>query len=200
MPSEPGDSAPTTLSIELVQRIQSGDDGAWERLYGHYRDRLLLSIRCRLGDGLRARVQSEDVLQSVFKDVLQQDLDGFRRQKPGSLDRYLHACVLNKIRNKADYYGAGKRHGDTALTDSMAGRLTSPGGDGLGYADAERYERLERAISMLPVDMREALLLRRIEGLNNEDTAATLGKSPEAASKLYNRALARLGSMLGRSA
>ncbi|MGE3172087.1 MAG: RNA polymerase sigma factor [Planctomycetota bacterium] len=201
MPSASPDREPgaPSLSIDLVRRIQAGDTAAWDELYMRYRDRLLLSIRCRLGPTLRARLQSEDVLHSVFGDVLHHDLRGFAPQ-PGGLDRYLHTCVLNKIRNKADFFGAQKRRGDAPLTDSLAGRLPAAVGGELGYVDAARYERLERAIGQLPVEMREALLLRRIEGLGNQEVAAELGKSPEAASKLYNRALARLGTLLGEAA
>lgn len=67
---------------------------------------------------------------------------------------------------------------------------------GLSYQDAERFEKLERVIALLPAEMQEAVLLRRVEGLSNHETAQMLGKTPEATSKLYNRALARLGSIL----
>ena len=44
--------------------------------------------------------------------------------------------------------------------------------------------------------MREVVLLRSIEGLGNDEAAALVGKSPEATSKAYNRALARLGALM----
>ena len=182
-------------SLILVQRIQAGDEAAWEPLYRRYRDQLLLSIRLRLGAALRSRLESEDILHSVFREALS-DLHRFTPENPGSLNRYLHACVLNKIRSKADYYGARKRQGEVPLTDSMADDLAAPATAGLTYGDRDRFESLERAIKRLPESMREVVLLRRIEDLTNEEAARVMGKSPEAASKLYNRALARLAVML----
>jgi RNA polymerase sigma-70 factor (ECF subfamily) len=194
--SHPGrDAASASASIELLRRIQAGDRQAWEDLYLRYRDRLLLSIRCRLGQELRSKLQSEDILQSVFKDVLG-ELGGVEHRRAGSLDSYLHVCVLNKIRNKADFFGAKKRTGDTPLTDSVLESLRAPAASDLGYLDHERYERLERAIAALPPEMKETILLRRVEGFTNQEAAAALGKSPDATSKIYNRALARLGLAL----
>jgi len=184
----------TDLSLELVRRIQAGEPEAWERLYRRYHDVLLFSIRSRLGQGLRAWLQSEDILQSVVKDALG-DLERFEPRGPGSLEHYLHACVLNKIRTKAAFYGAEKRAGERRLPSSELDALPRPTGEPR-YLDGARYERLERCVLRLPEEMREVVLLRSVEGLGNEDAARVLGKSPAAASKLYNRALARLGLLL----
>ena len=182
-------------SIDLVRRIQEGDDRAWDALYLRYRDRLLLSIRCRLGAGLRARMESEDILHSVFRDALS-DLHRFQPQNPHSVNRYLHVCVLNKIRSKADYYAAQKRSGEVPLSDSIIQRIPNAVDAEPRYTEGERFERLEKALARLPDDMREVILLRRIEELPNRDAAQALGKSPEAASKLYNRALAKLAILM----
>jgi len=182
-------------SIALVRRIQSGDASAWDRLYLRYRDRLLLSIRCRLGAGLRARLASEDILHSVFRDALS-DVHRFEPRDPGSFHRYLHVCVLNKIRDKADYYGAERRRGEVPLSPSLIARLPNPGDAEPRYADTERFEQLERALARLPEDTREVIVLRLVEELSNQEAASAIGKSPEAASKLYNRGLARLAVLL----
>jgi RNA polymerase sigma-70 factor (ECF subfamily) len=183
-------------SIDLVRRIHEGDGRAWDELYLRYRDRLLLSIRCRLGFHLRARLESEDILHSVFRDALS-DIHRFHPAHPQALNRYLHACVLNKIRTKADYYAAQKRAGEVPLSDSIIGGIPNPAGAVPQYADSERFERLERAMARLPDEMREIILLRGIEELPNREAAEVMGKSPEAASKLYNRALARLAVWIG---
>ncbi len=189
-----GPSDAVDLSTEIVRRIQSGDESAWDALYRRYRDPLLLSIRCRLGAALRSRLQSEDVLQSVVKDALT-DLARFEPRGEGSLGHYLHVCVLNKIRNKADHFGASRRRGGVALTDSVAGHLAAPDATPR-YLDEPRFERLERAVARLPDAMREVVLLRQVEGLSNKEAAEVLERSPEATSKLHNRALARLGAVL----
>lgn len=180
-------------SLELVRRIQSGDDGAWDELYLRYRDQLLLSIRCRLGPNLRSHLESEDILHSVFRDALA-DLQRFELRNPRALNHYLHTCVLNKIRNKADYFGAAKRQGEVPLTDSLLTQLPDPDATPQ-YHDSVRYAALERALARLPEEMREVVLLRRVEELSNQEAAEILGKTPEATSKLYNRAVARLATL-----
>lgn len=187
----PAPEASDESSVELVARIQAGDRRSMDTLYLRYRDRLILSIRCRLGPHLRSRLESEDILQSVFKDVIE-DIEHFEQRGPWSLNRYLHTCVLNKIRRKAEYHGAAKRTGEVPLTDSIMERLPEAPLEEPGYLDSERFERLERGLSRLPEDMREVVVLRRVEELSNQEAARALGKTPEATSKLYNRALARL--------
>jgi len=183
------------ISTELVRRIQEGDDSAWPELYRRYRDPLLLSIRCRLGPKLRSHLQSEDILHSVVKDALV-DLRKFEPRGANSLDHYLHVCVLNKIRVKAEYYSAKKRSGEVPLRETLHGELPDSGAGEPRYLDAERYERLERALERLPEPMREVVLLRRIENLSNLEVAEVLGKNPDATSKTYNRAIARLGMLM----
>lgn len=192
---------PAELSAELVRRVQDGDSSAWEELYLRFRDPLLLSIRCRLSRDLRSRLSSEDVLHSVVKDAMG-DLVRFEHRGPGSLGHYLHTCVLNKIRNKAAYHAACKRAGDVRLSEQALATLptpgdATPGGAWPGYVEAERFGRLERALSRLPDQMRELVVLRLVEGATNAEAAQALGKTPEAASKAYNRALARLGTLAG---
>jgi RNA polymerase sigma-70 factor (ECF subfamily) len=190
--SEP--EAPIDLSLELLRRIQAGDRQAWERLYLRYHDPLLFAIRSRLGSGLRAWVQSEDILHSVVEDALR-DLARFEPRGKGSLQHYLHVCVLNKIRAKAAHFRAGPRAGEERVPSSELDRLPERGGEPR-YLDGERYQRLEQGLARLPEPMREVVLLRSVEGLSNDEAAGILGKTPAATSKLYNRAVARLGSWM----
>ncbi|MBI5849682.1 MAG: sigma-70 family RNA polymerase sigma factor [Planctomycetes bacterium] len=182
-----------SLSLDLVERIRAGDRDAFADLYSRYRDRLLLTIRCRLGPGLRARLESEDVLQSVVRQAMH-DLQDFERRGEGSLEHWLHACVLNKIRGLAAWHGAAKRAGDEPLSESLASRVAAPGPP--SYAESERFEKLERALARLPETMREVVLLRRIEGLDNAATAKQIKKSEAATAQIHARAMARLGALL----
>ncbi|MBL8857364.1 MAG: sigma-70 family RNA polymerase sigma factor [Planctomycetes bacterium] len=192
--SPAGESAPGDLSVELVHRIQGGDSTAFEDLYRRYHDPLLFAIRARLGTHLRTALESEDVLQSVFKDALS-DIQRFEARGGDSLAHWLHVCVLNKIRAKAEFHGAAKRSGAEPLTATVADGLAAPSLEPQ-YFDAERWGSLEPALARLADDAREVVILRSVEGLSNEDAARALGRTPAATSKLYTRALARLGVLL----
>jgi RNA polymerase sigma-70 factor (ECF subfamily) len=182
-----------TLTRELLQRIRDGDDEAWTALYQRYRDELLFAVRCRLGPGLRACLQSEDVLQSVMLDALGA-LPRLKEQESGRLRHYLHVMVTNKIRDRADTFGAQKRRGSVPLTEDLA--IALPGMEPLAYADADRFESLERCLLLLPDDQREVILLRRVDGLSSQEAAEVLGRSDAAVRKLFSRAMASLTRLL----
>jgi DNA-directed RNA polymerase specialized sigma24 family protein len=75
--------------------------------------------------------------------------------------------------------------------------LTAPGKDGPDYHAAEGYGKLERAIGLLPEDMREVLLLRKVERLSSGEVATHLDKSDAAVRQLASRAMARVAVAMG---
>src|SRR5262249_53246670 len=56
----------------------------------------------------------------------------------------------------------------------------------------ERAERLEQALRRLPDPYRQVIVLRHREGRSFEEIGLVLDRSPEAARKLWVRALAQL--------
>ena len=180
-------------TLELVARARAGERGAWDDLYRRVHDPLLLAVRARLGAKLRGALESEDVLQSVIKDALA-DIERFEPRGPGSLQRWLATCVLNKIRTHSRRQAVRERV-ELAAPDAL--EHAAPGTQEPRYLASERFERLERALGALPDDMREVVLLRAIEGRPNAEAAELCGKHPDATSKLYNRALARLALAVG---
>jgi len=144
---------------------------------------------------LRASLESEDVLQSVALEAFKA-LPRFRPHGPGSLRHYLHKMVVNKIRDRADYFSAQKRAGTVPLSDEELERLPGHGGQVPEYYDGARFEELERNLERLPPEMERVLILRRVDGLSSKETARVLGKSDDAVRKLYSRAIARLTLMM----
>ncbi len=184
-----------SVSLDLVTRIRGGDQAAFDELYRRYHDQLLFVVRVRLGPGLRRWLQSEDIFQSVARDALTA-LGRFEYRGPGSLDRYLETMVLNKIRDRSDTFGSQKRAGAVPLTEAHLAELTD-GDDKLpGYLDDERFGRLERCLQVLPEEMREILLLRKVDGLSSREVAEQTGRSDAAVRKAYSRALARLTALM----
>ncbi len=193
LPAPPDDR--TTL--EILERIRVGDGAGWEDLYRRYHDELLFVVRRKLGSRLRSVLESEDVLQSVAIEALKA-LPRFVPRGEGSLRAFLHTLVLNKIRDRADTFGAQKRQGVVALTDSLAARVAAPEAPEPTYYNAA-YQRLEAAMARLPEEMHNVLLLRRMEGLSSKEVAERLGKSDAAVRKLYSRALAQLAMFTGET-
>lgn len=185
-------------TLELLARIHDGDREAWNELYRIYHDELLFVVRMNLGARLRAALESEDVLQSVALEAFRA-IPRFEHRGEGSLRRFLHRLVLNKIRDRADTFKAAKRVGAVPLTDSLAEGLAAKGGAPPRYHDSDRYERLERCLGRLPDRMRKVILLRKMEGLSSQEAARVLGRGDAATRKLYSRALARLTVLMHES-
>lgn len=188
------DMLPTTPdenhTVELLGRIQEGDRNAWTDLYRIYHDELLFVVRMNLGNRLRTALESEDVLQSVALEAFKA-LPGFQHRGKGSLRYFLHRLVLNKIRDRADTFKAKKRAGSVPLTDSLLGALPHNEGEP-EYMDGDRFERLENCLNRMPEEMRQVLLLRKVEDHPSREVARLMGRSDAAVRKLYSRALARL--------
>ena len=66
-----------------------------------------------------------------------------------------------------------------------------------GAADRQELDRVTGAISTLPMNLKEALVLRTIEGLSQAETAEVLGISQKAVETRLYRARLRLLEKLG---
>ena len=190
LPGEPAESE----TLALLQKIRAGDGEGWRVLYDRYHDPLLFWVRMHLGANLRRFLQSEDVFQSAAVEWMR-DLERFEYRGEGSLQRYLRRLILNKIRDRADFYAAEKRRPSEPLDENEL-----PADVAVAYHDAETYDRLERALAELPEDLREVVLLHKIEGLSTKEIAERTGKSDDAVRKSYSRALARLALRMGGGA
>jgi RNA polymerase sigma factor (sigma-70 family) len=66
-------------------------------------------------------------------------------------------------------------------------------------SDRQELDRVTRAISTLPMNLKEALVLRTIEGLSQAETAEVLSISEKAVETRVYRARARLLEKMGRA-
>jgi len=186
---------PDTSIPLLLERVRSGDASAIGELYELYHDELLFAVRAHLGPFLRSKLESEDILQSVAVEAFRA-LPAVRADDHSSLKSYLHTMVVNKIRGRADYYGAASRAGDVALASLAPDAAEDALANGPSYRDPERFVRLEEALGRLPDADRRLVVLRKVDGLSSKETARQLGMSDAAVRKAYSRALARLAELV----
>ena len=191
---------------ELIARAQARDEKALNELLDMHAQRLLESVRAELGPRVRQRLESQDVLQQVYVDVLSR-IDQFVDQGPESFYRWLRRIAVNRICD-ADRraFGTIKRGGEVRaadlgmeaslvrLFDEVAGSATSP--SMVAHA-ADRVRLLQHALDQLTEDQREAIRLRYLSQLNVVETAAKMDRSERAVRSLCVRALIRLRELLG---
>ena len=182
-----------TESTALLRRAKGGCNEALNTLLEHCAGKLLALIRLRMGRGLRAHLESQDILQASLLKAFQH-IDQFEREDTGALMAWLARIAENEIRDQADYHGRQRR--DAARVVPVEGGL-----DGLapqvrslvsGVIMNEAMERLERALEELDDRYREIIVLRKFEELSFREIAERLGKSPDACRMLLARAMAAL--------
>lgn len=178
----------------LLDRARTGSDAALSQLVESFSPRLLAVIRLRLGPGLRAHLESRDVLQETWLKAVGR-LDGFAGGHPGSFMAWLAQIAANEIRDRADYHGRQRRDGareerrSAEELDGFAARVRS---ETSRVALSEEMARLERALLALSPDHREVIVLRKLEERTFAEVGQAMGRSPDACRVLLARALAAL--------
>ncbi|MCE9596110.1 MAG: RNA polymerase sigma factor [Planctomycetes bacterium] len=167
---------------------------------------LRVYVRNRLGERLRAKETSQDLVQSICRDVLT-DLDGFQDRGGSSFRDWLLRTAENKIVDKVRFWGRERRasdrevslqaaQGDSTDDARLLAQIYSLATPSQAAVAREELERLERAFRELPEDYRTAIVLSRVHGLSGADIAAKLGRSEGATRTLLSRALARLALVM----
>lgn len=162
--------------------------------------RIRTIARLRLGKQLRTVVSSADIAQSACRQLLEQRgrLE-FRGDE--AMAALVHTVVVRKIREKARSAAAAcrdKRNPDASkdLESLATGEQVNPVHDAIAH---ERGEIIARSLERLPPRDAEALVLRHVLALSQEEIAAHLGLTLAAVRNLLYRARGRLGASLRRN-
>jgi len=152
---------------ELVKRARGGDADAFEDLVRAYQHRVVNYARAMVSN----EADAEDVAQDAFVRAYR-GLRTFRGDS--SFKTWLYRIVTNAARTHL-----GKRRdrpeqtaGDAATSPEAFGH---PATDEDVEASVIDRDRIDRALAALPVEMREAVVLRDVEGLDYREIAVALG-------------------------
>lgn len=182
-----------TESSMLLREAREGSTEALGRLFELCGAKLLALIRIRLGPTLRREVESGDILQQTLLKALQK-IEQFEGADRDTLMGWLATIAWNEIRDEADYYQRLRRDARLRATwvtgfDPVAQQLHSEVSQ---LALQEESQQLLAAIDRLDEDHREVIVLRRYEELSFKEVGERLERSPDAARKLFARAMTAL--------
>ena len=168
----------------LIFRLKRGDEQALRQIYEKYKD-TLLTVATSL---LRDTNEAEDVLHDVFVSFAE-SAASFRLR--GNLRSYLAACVINRAR---DRLRANKRR-PVRLEDAeqLSSGMQNPQQKVLC---SEEVLRLNRAVSELPYEQREAVILHVKGGMKFRQIAKVQGVSVSTVQGRYRYGLNKLRSIL----
>jgi RNA polymerase sigma-70 factor (ECF subfamily) len=186
-----------STDAELAVRLRRGDAAAFRTLMQRYNQRLFRMARGVLGDSADA----EDAVQEAYVLAFTH-IDQFR--EAASLVTWLSRIVLNeafrRLRQRKDMTALDD--GDDSLGKTgIAQVLPFPGAQGPSTpeedaARAEIRRVLERAIDNLPDIFRVVFVLREIEQMSVEETAACLAIQTDTVKTRLHRARRLLGRSL----
>jgi len=182
----------TSESIRLLIDCQDGDESAAWALYERYVKRLVGLARSRLSRKLTARVDAEDVVQSVYRSFFRNAQAGrYELEQTGDLWRLLASITVNKVRDQAKRHTQQKRTVDreSAGADSEApvesfGSLIAD--EPSPEAAAMLIDEMEQVMTQLDQSQREILELR-LQGHIVEDIASMVHCSERTVRRKLDR-------------
>ncbi|HYT87092.1 MAG TPA: sigma-70 family RNA polymerase sigma factor [Gemmataceae bacterium] len=183
---------------DLLTAARAGSKEALGQVLESCRAYLLLVAERELGDDLRAKGGASDLVQEAFLEA-HKDFERFHGGSEPELRAWLRALLLHRLANFARRYRYTQKRGlakevalqtdDTANTAHLADDVPTPS---VQMMASEQAAAVERLLERLPEDYRRAILLRYREQLPFEEIGRLMGRSAEAARKLWWRALERL--------
>lgn len=187
---------------EFVQRAKQGDSDALNELFRRYYGLLIEVARRRLGPRLKLKEDADDLAQTTFREATR-DFRHYRYQGDDSLLRWLIQILNNKIRDRAEFYSAGKRDMSRertieAPTDNDDGpRAIEPESTDLSVtrqvSREEEFAILRKGLERLSPDHRQAITLVFFQGLSLRQAGEQMGgKTEDAVRMMLRRAEARL--------
>ena len=186
---------------DLAAKARAGDARALADLFERHRRTLEARARGLMAPAVRRKVSIADVVQEAHIAATHK-VGAFENRGNGAMRAWLLRIVELKAREAVRRYGlTAKRNAGREV--SRSGRLDADGFAARGLSPSEGAmaselkARAERALSGLSEDHQRVLHLTRVEGLTLAEAAERMGRTREAAKKLYGRALSRFTQALG---
>jgi RNA polymerase sigma-70 factor (ECF subfamily) len=179
-------------TAELVRRLRAGDPAAASAFFDRYAARLTRLAGEHLGRKLAARVDGEDVVQSVFRTFFRRCAAGeFRIDSSTQVWQLLVAITLRRARSEGRHQTAGRRDVSAEAAADAAGVAADyePGPEEAAVL-ADEVEALLRGLPELYCHVLDL----RLQGHAVADIAPRLGVSRQTvyrALDLLQRRLAR---------
>jgi RNA polymerase sigma-70 factor (ECF subfamily) len=191
----------TADSQPLLGAASLDDRSALARALEPYRAYLTLVARRSIGPELAGKVGVSDVVQETFL-AAQRGAGTFRGRTEPQWRAWLKMILLHHLANQRRHHAVEKRRGPQLAPASAPARHVPPEAD-LVTPPSRHLMRRERDVALADALGRLPEHYRRVIGWHHDDRLTfgeigeRLGTSPDAAQKLWARALIRLRELLG---
>ncbi|MCR9232034.1 MAG: sigma-70 family RNA polymerase sigma factor [bacterium] len=199
---------PQSQFEELIQRTRAGDRGAENELLEKCRAYISLVARAQIEGWMRTKFDASDLVQQTLLEA-HQGLSRFEGETEAEWLGWLRGILNHNTLDFARrYQGAAKRDVKREFSIDRAGQQPEASGqmrwDLPDQADTPSRILLNReqeiqvadAVSQLPPDYQEVIMLRNLQRLPFKEVAERMQRSPGAVQMLWLRALNQLQELL----
>jgi RNA polymerase sigma-70 factor (ECF subfamily) len=160
---------------------------------------LLEVAAARLAPGLRAKANPSDLVHDTLLEA-HRDFAQFRGRTEAEWLGWLRRLLVHNLANfERAYFGTAKRQARREVALADAGAVPAPGpGPGSAVLIGEREQSVERSLADLPDEYRLVILWHCRDDLSFDEIGARLGRSADAARRLWSRAVDRLQDVVSR--
>ena len=189
-PKQPltGPQVPSAEETTLVAAAQAGDRRAFEQLVRVHADRLHAVILRFAADPDEAEEVTQEAFLRAWRAIGQFRADAL-------FFTWLYRIGMNEAKRRA------ARRPPTGQVIALTDHTQQPAGEEPGPArrleQAQLQRALQRAIRQLPLDYREPLVLRDLQGLSTRQAAATMGLREGAFKSRLHRARLAVRAQIG---
>ena len=177
-------------TVELVLRARQGDSHAAEAILQRCLPKLKRWAHGRLPAGVRAYMDTGDLVQETALHVLGR-LDTIELRHVGAMQAYLRQSVINAVRDAVRRIG--RNPGAVELPEDLRSRDATPLETAIR---AETYQRYRDALATLRPRDRDLIISRVDLQWSTSEIAEHFGLSTETARRVVTRALQRLKDAL----
>ena len=176
---------------ELIERCLRKENSAWDLVVARFRRKVFHIAYKFTGK----HDEAEDLTQEIFLKVFR-SLDKFHRD--ADFGTWLSSVARNYC---IDRYRASKREKEVLVEDALAYDL-APAASGNPYRaleDQDRRSLVRRGLEQLPGKLREAVILRDLQGLSYQEMAMRLALPEGTVKSRINRGREELARLLLRA-
>lgn len=172
---------------DLVRQAVQGDAQAFGALYNLYLDAIYKYIYYRTGKALVAEDLTERVFLKAWSGI------GNYEQRGIHFSSWLYRIARNTA---IDYYRTKREEVPFAIDPPTLAEEEGLTPEQL-LLSKEEVKELQRAISQLPEEQQQVIILRFVEGLSYVQVSEIMGKSEGACRVIQHRTLMALSRLLG---
>lgn len=185
----------------LLKRWNAGDEDALQELLRQHLPWIRAHVRQRLGDFLRTKDESGDIVQDALVEFLRYG-PHFEVASEAHLRFLLSRIAENVLRDRHDFFTRRRRQAareqpipdDSVLAlDAGAREVTQPDA-ALERKQWQAWVRL--ALALMDPDEREVIVLRQWDNLEFAAIGERLGAAPDAVRMRFQRALPKLAQKI----